>query len=361
MVDATLEQGRMMATNAAFRRYIFDRGTRASLSPKNPYLKHTETTPTGKEVSTRPTTIRIGSKKPGRGINIRADRYYGMAGIMANGFFSNYLDDVTVGFGKGFGNSEFHNYMLKKYDPVMYNKANEDFWYRLLVSDMGAAIKGAEEASMDYQSFYDGVIGMLGSGTTFGIRPKSIIDNTRKRTWGVDELGDKISVMERINKAVVNPLLDSYAEARRQEREANRYLISQNKTLDAIKSHIFHKIGDSEDEMEETNSLLTNINAHALSKTGSLQQAVDAKTDYRFQLMYNLYRLANSPVYEHNEWVQQTRQQIKDLAEENLPQEQKEKLIDQFINQPDNKVNGEAVISREDAWTRMVENAQELQ
>ena len=77
--------------------------------------------------------------------------------------------------------------------------------------------------------------------------------------------------------------------------------------------------------------------------------------------MYTLDRLANSPVYEHNEWVKNTRQQIKDLAEENISEEDKERLIDQFINQPENKVNGEAVISREDAWSRMVENAKELQ
>ena len=263
MVDATLEQGRMMFTNAAFRKYIFDRGTRASLSPKNPYLKNTKTTPTGMEVSTRPNPIRIGSKKPGKGFTVRADRYYGMAGIIGNGFFSNYLDDVTVGFGKGFGNSEFHNYMAKKYDPAMYDKNNEDIWYRLFVTDLGAAIKGAEDASMDYQSFYDGVIGALGSTTTIGIRPKSAIQSIWNKTLGVDEDNNKISRPEKWNKIIMNPLLDSYAEARRQEREANRYLIGQNKTIEAIKNHIFSKVVDKEDDIEDISNLLTNMNAHA--------------------------------------------------------------------------------------------------
>ena len=75
MWDATLEEGRMAFTNAIFKQFLFSKGTRKALSNNNPYLKNTYTTSTGSEVSARPQTIRIGSKKPGRGIDVRADRF----------------------------------------------------------------------------------------------------------------------------------------------------------------------------------------------------------------------------------------------------------------------------------------------
>jgi len=62
-----------------------------------------------------------------------------------------------------------------------------------------------------------------------------------------------------------------------------------------------------------------------------MQQSADAKTDLRFSIISTLNELSKSPVYEHNEWVIKTRQQIKDLAEENVSEEEKEKLIDQFM------------------------------
>lgn len=75
MWDATLEESRMAFTNAIFKQFLFSKGTRKALSNSNPYLKNTKTTNTGSEVSTRPYTIRLGSKKPGRGIDVRADRF----------------------------------------------------------------------------------------------------------------------------------------------------------------------------------------------------------------------------------------------------------------------------------------------
>lgn len=47
MTDATLEQVRMSATNAAFRKYLFSKGTNQALSNVNPYLKRTTETSTG--------------------------------------------------------------------------------------------------------------------------------------------------------------------------------------------------------------------------------------------------------------------------------------------------------------------------
>jgi len=120
--------------------------------------------------------------------------------------------------------------------------------------------------------------------------------------------------------------------------------------------------GNKQDEIEATNQLLTNANAHTLSREQrQLQLSIDAKTDFRYAIMKQLHELANSPVYEHNEWVRKIRQQIKDVAEENVSEEEKEKLIDQFIAQPMNRLEGEPEFTREEAWDRIVDNARELQ
>jgi len=207
----------MAVTNATVRRYLLDKGTRKTLSTGNQYLKNTATNAKGFEETTRPSTIRIGSKKPGLGFDIRADRWAGTANIIASGFYSNYLDDVTVGFGKGFGNHQFHNYMAKKYEPTTYDKLTENFWYRLL-GNLNAGVEGAKDAAVEYQSFYDGFIGALGSITSFS--PKvGWIKDAYNGELTKDSTG-KLSRAEVWNKFIMTPILDNYAEARRQEREA---------------------------------------------------------------------------------------------------------------------------------------------
>ena len=361
MWDATLEEGRMAFTNAIFKQFLFSKGTRKALSNNNPYLKNTYTTSTGSEVSARPRTIRIGSKKPGRGIDVRADRFSQNVGMIWNGFFSNYLDDVTVGFGKGFGNNQFHNYLAAKYEPETYDKLIDNFWYRTF-DNLNAAVQGAQEASMDYQSFYDGMIGALGSFTNAFPKLqgfKELAQKDGRKKLKTDEHGNKLSTAEIINKFMMTPLLDNYSQARQQEREAQRYLEGKNTTLQNIRRQIFSK---HQDDIDETNELLTNVNKYELAKESrSMQQSADAKTDLRFSIISTLNELSKSPVYEHNEWVIKTRQQIKDLAEENVSEEEKEKLIDQFMAQPANKRDGQSEFTREEAWERLVENAKELQ
>ena len=361
ITDATLEQARMSLTNAMFRKYIFDKGTRQALSTSNPYLKNTTTLANGTEVSTRANSIRLGFKKPYMGVNVRGDRYREAVKSIGNGFFSNYLDDVTVGFGKGFGNKEFHDYMAKKYDPANFDNNTENIWYRIF-ADVGAGLEGAQDATTDYQSFYDGMIGMLGSLTNVGFKTQGWRELFNKnKSVKTDSEGNRLSRMEILNKFFVHPILDSYATAREQERQADQYLEKQNKTLRWIMGQVFRKKAD---EIEGVNEVLTNMNAHqlALEESKTLQESIDAKTDFRYSLMRHLHKLAHSPVYEHNEWVASTRQQIKDVAEQNVSEEQKQTMIDQFLAQPMNRTQDEtSPISREDAWNRIVENAKELQ
>ncbi|MBO7536361.1 MAG: hypothetical protein J6T34_04390, partial [Bacilli bacterium] len=147
MVDATIEELRMAAANFTFRKYLFDKGTKAALGDNTNYSK-VEAVDNGA----------LGIK------NKNLQKVWSTLKPFWGGFESNYFDDVTVGFGKGFGLNQYNAWLQNKYDAG--KAANTSDYTLNFITGLEGGLEGGIAALTDRQSFYDGFVGALGSLTS---------------------------------------------------------------------------------------------------------------------------------------------------------------------------------------------------
>jgi hypothetical protein len=270
-VDASIEHLRMASTNAAFRSYLFDKGTLNALRKNNPYVN----------VTTKDGAYAVGK---------HAVRNTALKTALTNiwgGFHSNYFDDVTVGYAKAFGIQDFNNYLYQKYNPAAYGNVIDDF-----VSPWVAGIAGAEDAMTERRSLLDGFIGALGSGFTFtpnigGMinyreNMKQLAESNKKR--GLEKEG--ISWAEYANNFVTNPIIQAIADANSRTRMTKAEVKRVN---DIIKEN-----GYSLDNITEVASALNN--KEGTRQGVSVLDAEDAKDREAFTLASTLLTLKNSGV-----------------------------------------------------------------
>lgn len=326
IVDATIEEVRMSGVNALFRDYLFDKGTRAALKQTNPYLKVIED----------------------------AEGKLGIAGKVANkikpitkatisGFTSNYFDDVTVGFGKGFGLGEYNNLIASQYDPE--NDAYTADFMSTMLAGINSATAGAEEALFDRQSFYDGWVGMIGSPIGITPRLSSFTKSGRGKSFMQDANGNQITFAEALNKYVNNSIISNLAQSTQSERALQESVDAANKLI--------AKKGTS---FEDIASVVRDLR---LKEKADSQSSALARKDAREQEAYNIaITLANAskdPILSQSTLIQEAQSTLQQLAEGTYDADATSSLIAQMIGQPDNKG-----MTKEEAAQRLQKNAKDF-
>lgn len=330
IINATIEEIRMSVINAGFRRYLFDKGTLNRLGLNKEYAN----------------TIRGNSGKhslPREALY----KAYGPAKIIFSGFESNYFDDVTVGFAKGFALGQDNDYLARKYDPENEGKAT-DFTLSFAPGWKNALVT-AQEALLDKQSWYDGTIGAL--GTVFNVTPNARIKQ-RMREMNVTE-ESKLNALQKLNLYITNPLLQAYYEQSGKYQRTSALLDGANKV-----------INDHADELRTIGNIVNGMDkVHKSTLTPGIDRAMnakDTKEDAAFSLIYALEASQESPLINQNPLVKSAFNTIDRLASGRITQED----VDAFLNTKENQVitdNNSREEATKIAKERIQKNAQELQ
>ena len=273
-VDATIEAARMAPINAAFKSYLFDKGTLNAVKANNPYLN--TTTKEGAYIAGKSAYAKKVASAVGKNI--------------WGGFHSNYFDDVTVGFAKGFGLQDYNNYLYEKYNPAAYGTVIDDY-----VNPFIAGMAGAENAMSEGRSFLDGTIGAL--GTVFTVSPNIVgmtnhsekMKQLAESITKAEKEGKKLPGIhwtEKLSDYINNPILQAVADAKAASRMTQQKINNVNNT---IKDNAY-----ALDHIVETVGAL---NQKAISREGtSMLEAEDAKDKEAFALANSLLSLKNSEV-----------------------------------------------------------------
>ena len=271
MMDASIEHMRMATTNGIFKSYLFDKGTLNALRMNNPYVNVTTKNglyALGKNATKKAAAATLGTQVWG-------------------GFHSNYFDDVTVGYAKGFGIQDYNNYLLQKYNPAAYGSVMDDY-----VNPFLTGLAGATDALSEKRSVLDGVIGALGAPLTFMPNVPGMISHSERMKQATEaaeksgKKGNPLSGWEIASDFVNNPIIQAWADARAKTRMTEEEIKRVN---DAIKDNQY-----SFDNMVET---LSALNQKAISREGtSALEAEDAKDQEAFALASSLLTLKNSGI-----------------------------------------------------------------
>lgn len=245
----------------------------------------------------------------------------------AGGFADEYLDGINASFAGGVGNNVFDNYMKRNYDPEAYDSTVDSFAGNFL-----AGLSEGIEGITDRQNLYEGFIGMVSPMTTVAPNMNAVFHP--KDTWNAvlnkkDAYGNKINFAERASSVVMNPLLNTIAEARQKDRRIDNTVEAINRVVEANK--------DKLDSAAKTISMLNNFNTPV--NGDNLMNILDYKDNKllnAFTLIKSLNELEDiggtkSKLYDD------TMHTIQGLAEGTLSEEEMDNEVDKFIADPDNK------------------------
>jgi hypothetical protein len=245
----------------------------------------------------------------------------------AGGFADEYLDGINASFAGGVGSNVFDNYMKRNYDPEAYDSTVDSFAGNFL-----AGLSGGMEGITDRQNLYEGFIGMVSPMATVAPNMNAVFHP--KDTWNAvlnkkDIYGNKINFAERASNVVMNPLLNTIAEARQKDRRIDNTVEAINKVVEANK--------DKLDSAAKTISVLNNFNTPV--NGDNLMNILDYKDNKllnAFTLIKSLNELEDiggtkSKLYDD------TMHTIQGLAEGTLSEEEMDNEVDKFIADSDNK------------------------
>lgn len=334
--DMVIETISQLPVNFLFRQYLFSKGTRAALNTNNPFLNTTVKTATNS--GTKLTFF-----------DPLFTRAKSMISPVIGGAWSNYMDDVRLGFSTGFGMGSFNNILEKIYDPqssVDSINLISGFLDPLLLPDSWTeANKRGQEALTDRQSFIDGFIG--GMGTVFTLSPRI---GGYGKSFRTDSNGNRLSVAESINKYVNNPILDAYATSKLQQAEAQKIIDEVNE-----------KLPDYQEKIDNVSKFIAGIHGSTLAQTeDNMLEAKDAKAQLAFQLGMELYSMSKDDFINRFTTVGETIQLLEDIVEDKADPEVVNDLVNQLINQPQNSVIKNSENAKEEAIQLLKENAQRI-
>lgn len=245
----------------------------------------------------------------------------------AGGFADEYLDGINASFAGGVGSNVFNNYMKRNYDPEAYDSTVDSFAGNFL-----AGLSEGIEGITDRQNLYEGFIGMVSPMTTVAPNMNAVFHP--KDTWNAvlnkkDTYENKINFAERASSVLMNPLLNTIAEARQKDRRIDNTVEAINRVVAANK--------DKLDSAAKTISVLNNFNTPVNGNNPmNILDYKDNKLLNAFTLIKSLNELEDmggtkSKLYED------TMHTIQGLAEGTLSEEEMNNEVDKFIANPDNK------------------------
>lgn len=245
----------------------------------------------------------------------------------AGGFADEYLDGINASFAGGVGSNVFDNYMKRNYDPEAYDSTVDSFTGNFL-----AGLSEGLDGVLDRQNLYEGFIGMVSPMTTVAPNMNAVFHP--KDTWNAvlnkkDAYGNKINFAERASSVMMNPLLNTIAEARQKDRRIDNTVEAINRVVEANKD----KLNSAAKTISVLNNFNTPVNGDNLM---NILDYKDNKLLNAFTLIKSLNELEDisgtkSKLYDD------TMHTIQGLAEGTLSKEEMSNEVDKFIADPDNK------------------------
>lgn len=245
----------------------------------------------------------------------------------AGGFADEYLDGINASFAGGVGSNVFNNYMKRNYDPKAYDSTVDSFAGNFL-----AGLSEGIEGITDRQNWYEGFIGMVSPMTTVAPNMNAVFHP--KDTWNAvlnkkDAYGNKVNFAERASSVMMNPLLNTIAEARQKDRRIDNTVEAINRVVEANKD----KLNSAAKTISVLNNFNTPVNGDNLM---NILDYKDNKLLNAFTLIKSLNELEDiggtkSKLYDD------TMHTIQGLAEGTLSEEEMDNEVDKFIADPDNK------------------------
>lgn len=266
---------------------------------------------------------------------------------LGGGFADEYLDGINASFSGGVGNNMFDNYIKKNYDPKAYDSTVDSF-----LGNMLAGFSEGIDGFTDRQNLYEGFIGMVSPIATTTVNPTIVY--RPKDTWkavinGEDSYGNKMNLAERASSALMNPLLNAYADAKEKDRALDRTVEAINNVVSANKD----KINDA----AKIISVLNNYDGPVTQNPLSILDYKDNKLYNSFTLINTLNSLENMDGGVNSKLYKDTMHTIQGLAEGTLSQEELDNEIDMALGDKDNKSILEDKNAREEAAKRLQKNA----
>ena len=337
----------------------------------------------------------------GNAINPKYVKYLDMVKGVWGGFESNYMDDVTAAYAQGFSLGRYNNKLSQAFHPERA-VAGGDF-----IAGFTSAISSAGDAFFDPQSWYDGLIGALGTIETIGPRagmaravtktgrtinqynvseleryansigiskeqyvrgegyenavrkrmPEASEEDVReaakqlKETIGFEKLVkdgtlQKLSVAERLNNYIMNPILQSYSEGAQIERQFRNIIDAGNKAIETKGAAI-------KDILNVVNAL--NVYEDALVRNGQLD-IHEAKAYKAFTLASLLDSWSKDPIYSQSQFVQEAQAKLERMASGKITDAD----IAEFLSYNENRDVANQPDAADVARQRLQDNAKEL-
>ena len=252
-----------------------------------------------------------------------------MAKQFIGGFGDEYLDGLNASFSTGVGNNEFDNYIKKAYDPKAYSSTVDT-----MLGNMLAGMSEGIDGITDRQNLYEGFIGAVSpiASTTVNhnavFRPK---DTWKALIGGKDSYGNKLNKAERLSTILMNPLLDTYVEAKEKDRNIDRSVEAINAVVAANKdkiqdaSKIISVLGNYEGELNVGDTPY------------SILDSKDNKLHNAFTLLNVLGTLESMDGGTYTNLYKETMDTMEGLANGTLKKEQMDAEIDRFLADDNNK------------------------
>lgn len=390
--NATIEWLRMSGVNYLFKDWQFDKSVRLAKNSNFPGLQAVEK---GGNLAMTGTFL-------GKAVNPKYARYYDMAKAVWGGFESNYMDDVTAAYAQGFSLGRYNNALAQAFNPEKAVAGSS--W----VAGFTSALASAGDAFFDPQSWYDGLIGALGTvqavtprvggmargltrtgrlinqynvdeiekyANSIGLSKEQYVrgegyerivrrrmpdateaevqqqaDNIRN-VIGFEALVNngtikKLSTAERVNNYIMNPLLQSYSDAAQRERDFQGIIDAGNRAIS-------EKKGAINDILNVVNALNTREQALV---DGGLIDIHEAKAYKAFTLAALLDSWSRDPVLSQSQFVQESQAKIERMAKGQVS----EADITKFLSYNENKDIASQPNGMEIARQRLQDNAKQL-
>lgn len=325
----TIDAVREAATNMGLHKFIFNKGTRQALGDNGPRvdaMANADGTVSA-SISNWNKYVKPIVKNP------------------TAEFIEEVSDNAINNFGQGFGMNEYMSYHDKKYNPEAYVEATSG-----ILGNIMAGITNAKKTLTDESAYYEGFIGALGGGGNVYIRPGILSSEQRGQSFRTDAEGNRLSLVESINKYVMNPILNDISEALEKERGIQQEVEAVNRVLT--------QKGSSLQDIATMVGALHDVDAAVAN--GNMLEAADAKHEHAFSLIQTLHSLGNSEVGSQTELYNNAMNTIEGLANGDIEGEELDNLVMQFLGQPSNRTIANQPNGREIAVAKLQENAQEL-
>ena len=312
---ATIDELRGGVNDFVFQKFLFNKGTRKSLGdngPKINIINNQDGTIATEKLGIWKKYIKPAIKSP------------------SGEFMEEVGDNVINNLGQGLGLKQYMDYHNKMYNPEDYNQVTDNYLSHFL----GGTSK-ALEALYDQGTYYEGFIGALGGGTTIMPSSKWINDGLSK------EQIKELSLAEKINRYVNNPILQEMAELNENERYAKQEAEAVNKILKSKK-----------DDLLTITELIGSLKNVENSQIQGVLEGADEKFSQAFTIMSTLNTLGKSNIGSQAKIYQNAINTINQAAEGNISDE----LITQYMGQGSNRTT----TSREEAAIQLQKNAQSL-